>query len=249
LFEIGTSLREARTRQGLDFPELEQATKIRVKYLKALEDEQFEQLPSQTYIKGFLHAYADHLGLDGQVYVDEYNTRYVTGRDDDSAGGIRPRHSEVRPRQHRQQRRIERNVVVIALLGIAIVTALVFAAWKFGGGAKQVTGATPGGKKGTTTKKHTVSPARLARSVKAAKGDSTLQVRVGSASGRQFWNGTLLKGRTLKLPRAQLWISLASPENVVFRLRGQSVPIGARRPCVVVITRAGRIAPAVGNSC
>src|SRR3954471_1331715 len=96
MFEIGSSLREARTRQGLDFPELEQATKIRMKYLRALEDEQFEQLPSQTYVKGFLRAYADHLGLDGQVYVDEYNTRYVTG-EDDSGGGIRPRHSEVRP--------------------------------------------------------------------------------------------------------------------------------------------------------
>src|SRR6266487_4728714 len=79
VFEIGNSLREARLRQGLDFPEIEQTTKIRAKYLRALEDEQFEVLPAQTYVKGFLRSYAEYLGLDGQLYVDEYNSRFVVG--------------------------------------------------------------------------------------------------------------------------------------------------------------------------
>src|SRR5919106_6101246 len=82
VFEIGSSLREARLRQGLEFAELEQATKIRGKYLRALEDEQFDLLPAQTYVKGFLRSYAEYLGLDGQLYVDEYNSRYVTGEDE-----------------------------------------------------------------------------------------------------------------------------------------------------------------------
>ena len=79
MFEIGNSLRDARVRKELDFPELEQGTKIRAKYLKALEDEAFDQLPGPTYVKGFLRTYADYLGLDGQLYVDEYNVRYGTG--------------------------------------------------------------------------------------------------------------------------------------------------------------------------
>ena len=79
MFEIGNSLREARLRQGLDFSEIEQATKIRGKYLRALEEEQFEVLPAQTYVKGFLRSYSDYLGLDGQLYVDEFNSRYVRG--------------------------------------------------------------------------------------------------------------------------------------------------------------------------
>src|ERR1044071_10234257 len=82
MFEIGNSLREARLRQHLDFPEIEQATKIRGKYLRALEDEQFEVLPAQTYVKGFLRSYAEYLGLDGQLYVDEYNSRFVVGDDE-----------------------------------------------------------------------------------------------------------------------------------------------------------------------
>ena len=77
MFEIGNSLREARLRQGLEFPEIEYATKVRSKYLRALEDEQFDILPAQTYVKGFLRTYAEYLGLDGQLYVDEYNSRYV----------------------------------------------------------------------------------------------------------------------------------------------------------------------------
>ena len=77
MFEIGNSLREARLRREIDFVEAEPATKIRGKYLRALEDEQFEVLPAQTYVKGFLRTYAEYLGLDGQLYVDEYNSRYV----------------------------------------------------------------------------------------------------------------------------------------------------------------------------
>ena len=82
MFEIGNSLREARLRQGLEFPELEQATKIRGKYLRALEQEEFEQLPGPTYVKGFLRSYAEYLGLDGQLYVDEYNSCFVVGEEE-----------------------------------------------------------------------------------------------------------------------------------------------------------------------
>ena len=54
MFEIGNSLREARTRKGLDFPELEEGTKIRAKYLRAIENEEWEMLPGPTFVKSFL---------------------------------------------------------------------------------------------------------------------------------------------------------------------------------------------------
>ena len=127
MFEIGSSLREARERQGLDITELELQTKVRSKYLRALEDEHFDQLPAHTYIKGFLRTYADALGLDGQLYVDEYNSRFVAGEDEID---LRPR--RVSPAR-RPRRRREGGVVLVALAAIAITTALVIAAWKFGG--------------------------------------------------------------------------------------------------------------------
>jgi cytoskeleton protein RodZ len=48
VFEIGNSLREARQRQGLELARVEDATKIRGKYLQALEDERFEVLPAAS---------------------------------------------------------------------------------------------------------------------------------------------------------------------------------------------------------
>ena len=76
---------------GLDFDELEERTKIRAKYLRALEDERFDQLPGHAYVKGFLRTYADSLGLDGQLYVDEYNSRYVAGEDEAPLRAAPPR--------------------------------------------------------------------------------------------------------------------------------------------------------------
>ena len=116
MFEIGNSLREARLRQGLDFPEIEQRTKIRGKYLRALEEEQFDLLPGQTYVKGFLRSYAEYLGLDGQLYVDEFNSRYVTGEEEPP---IRPRRAE--PSFGRRGRTGESRGIMLALAGIAAV--------------------------------------------------------------------------------------------------------------------------------
>ncbi len=107
MFEIGNSLREARLRQGLEFAEVEQATKIRGKYLRALEDEQFDILPGQTYVKGFLRAYSEYLGLDGQLYVDEYNSRYIPG---DAETPLRARSTSVGPRGNP---RVESSVVLV----------------------------------------------------------------------------------------------------------------------------------------
>src|SRR4051812_38533638 len=129
MFEIGNSLREARLRQKLDFPELEQAVKIRAKYLKALEEEEFDILPASTYVKGFLRAYADSLGLDGQLYVDEYNSRFVSD-DEHHSRQISTRRSSVAPRRHR---RLEGRILAFVLTGIATAAALVFVAFRFGG--------------------------------------------------------------------------------------------------------------------
>ena len=73
---IGERLREARMRQGLDISELETSTKIRAKYLRALENDEFGMLPGSTYVKSFLRTYAEHLGLDAQLLVEEYRAQH-----------------------------------------------------------------------------------------------------------------------------------------------------------------------------
>src|SRR3954470_9287199 len=73
---IGDSLREARMRQPLDIADVEGRTKIRAKYLRALENEEFGMLPGPTFVKTFLRTYAESLGLDPQVLVEEYRATY-----------------------------------------------------------------------------------------------------------------------------------------------------------------------------
>ncbi|HEX2232309.1 MAG TPA: helix-turn-helix domain-containing protein [Thermoleophilaceae bacterium] len=73
---IGDTLREARMRQQLDIADVEARTKIRAKYLRALENEEFGLLPGSTFVKTFLRTYAEVLGLDSHRLVDEYRLHH-----------------------------------------------------------------------------------------------------------------------------------------------------------------------------
>jgi cytoskeleton protein RodZ len=245
VFEIGNSLREARLRQQLEFPEIEQATKIRAKYLRALEDEQFEQLPAQTYVKGFLRTYADYLGLDGQLYVDEFNSRYVVGEEEPP---VRVRRSASGPPL---SRRLESRGVFLTLLAIGAVFALVIAAWKFGStGEQRYQGVGPNGTKPTAPSP--VTPKRPARRpqrrpatarlvLTAAYGPCWLQARAGSAAGPQVYEGTLEQGKKLWLtPRRRFWIAAGAPGNLVASINGRRVSIpGSGVSASFVVTPRG----------
>jgi cytoskeleton protein RodZ len=74
--EIGATLREARMRARIDVSEIEAQTKIRAKYLRALENEEWGLLPGSTFVKSFLRTYAQALGLDGKALVEEYRLHH-----------------------------------------------------------------------------------------------------------------------------------------------------------------------------
>ena len=74
--EIGQTLRETRMRNRIDITEVEAGTKIRAKYLRALENEEWDLLPGPTFVKTFLRTYAEYLGLDSRMLVEEYKQRY-----------------------------------------------------------------------------------------------------------------------------------------------------------------------------
>src|SRR4051794_14085732 len=86
-------------RQKIDIADVETATKIRAKYLRALENEEFGLLPGNTFVKTFLRTYAEYLGLDPQLLLEEYRA------------GYEPRGEELQPysvaarRRQRDQRR------------------------------------------------------------------------------------------------------------------------------------------------
>ena len=82
---IGEVLKRTRTRHKIDIRTVEQQTKIRIKYLRALENEEWDVLPGPAYAKGFLRTYAQFLGLDGDALVDEYRRTVEAALDADRA--------------------------------------------------------------------------------------------------------------------------------------------------------------------
>jgi hypothetical protein len=79
--DIGSLLRETRIRNKIDITTVEEATKIRAKYLRALENEEWILLPGPTYVKTFLRTYAQFLGLDPHLLVEEYSARFEEPED------------------------------------------------------------------------------------------------------------------------------------------------------------------------
>jgi transcriptional regulator with XRE-family HTH domain len=74
--DIGDTLRDARMRAHIDVSEIEAKTKIRAKYLRALENEEWSLLPGPTFVKSFLRTYAQALGLDGKALVEQYRVNH-----------------------------------------------------------------------------------------------------------------------------------------------------------------------------
>jgi len=225
VFEIGNSLREARTRRGMEFAQAEQTTKIRGKYLRALEEERFDVLPSETYVKGFLRTYADYLGLDGQLYVDEYSSRFVTGDD------WQPRAQRSSARQKRE-RRLQANVVLIVLAAIALVTVVVITAWSSSGGGVN----TPKVVAKPTAPKHAVIPGL---EITAVGGPSKVIVNRMGARGRILYEGTLEKGHVQAFSGTRFWLNLGAPENLVIKVAGRRVHIAGYRPWVLTVGPTG----------
>src|SRR3712207_3250788 len=127
MFEIGSALRQARERRRLGLDQAEAETKVRARYLRALEDEEFEILPGPAYVKGFLRTYADYLGLDGRLFVEEYNCRFVDPRLEDEL--LFPRTRAMPPRPKRRPKR-EADVILVVLAAIVALTVIVAIGWK-----------------------------------------------------------------------------------------------------------------------
>lgn len=68
---IGETLREARERRGLTIEQVAQETRISARFVEALEEERFEELPAPVYVRGFLRSYANFLRIDPQPLLDQ----------------------------------------------------------------------------------------------------------------------------------------------------------------------------------
>jgi cytoskeleton protein RodZ len=119
--EIGATLRDARMRAKIDINEVETSTKIRAKYLRAIENEEWGLLPGDVYVKSFLRTYGDYLGLDSRQLIDDYKRRYERPSDNDQRPIMPP------GRERDRQSRGPRGPLVPpwALIGVVLVAVVV----------------------------------------------------------------------------------------------------------------------------
>jgi cytoskeletal protein RodZ len=158
--DIGATLREARMRQRIDISEIESETKIRAKYLRALENEEWDLLPGPTYVKSFLRTYADALGLDGKLLIEEYKLRHERLSDVE----LQP----IAPPGRRERSRRPRAVIPRGWLVAVVVVGLLVGLWVIGNGNDDnggPTGSTP--PPASTQSKTTTSSSKASSKKKA----------------------------------------------------------------------------------
>ncbi len=227
MFEIGSTLREARVRRSLTLQQVEEDTKIRVKYLQAMENEDFDLIPGTTYAKAFLRTYSTYLGLDANVILQEFSSRGAQ-RDHEPFSG-----SSIigKPRSHRG-----RNTLVFVAVICLLVLAVIYVLGMDGGDGDQgpvtkpsALGLTSASPSPSVSASAPASPSASATPsdevrVSAADGDCWLEVRVGSATGRVLFSGTLNDGATKVFRGAALWLRLGNPPALRIRVHGTKVP-------------------------
>jgi cytoskeleton protein RodZ len=235
MFQIGESLREARTRRGLSPADVHRAIRIRERYLTALEEERWDMLPGEAYVRGFLKTYADFLGLDGNLYLDEYNTR------------IRPLAEDPLLALPARRRRGVPSRGVAVLAGLVAVAALVagLAAWQLGGSSTPQSASPPPSTARTTvehaTKRGTPTGPVFA-SLSAARGRCWLLVRDGGPNGALLFEGVLEQGQAKRFRlRPRLWVRMGAPSMVDLRVAGKLVPGLPAAPENLLLTRTGAV--------
>jgi transcriptional regulator with XRE-family HTH domain len=229
MLEIGSTLREARTRAGLDLASIEAATMIPARYLEALENEQFERLPVAPYRRSFLREYARYLGLDASVLDAEYELRYEP-----------PEPEPAHPARAGLTRAVALDALtpgrLAALAGVALVALAAWLLGSSGGSNPSRRAAAPPAHHSTpavaaapparpaATLQHPAAPSAPSLTLVASRGPCWLLVQIGSAAGRTVYMQTLQAGRAVSFGlRKPLWIRVGAPWNLDVTIGRRSV--------------------------
>ncbi|HEX3833571.1 MAG TPA: helix-turn-helix domain-containing protein [Solirubrobacteraceae bacterium] len=225
--EIGSRLREARMRAKIDINEVETRTKIRAKYLRAMENEEWDLLPGEVYVKSFLRTYGEYLGLDTRQLIDDFRRRYE--RLDDHE--LRPIAPLGRDRDRTPRRRGIPPWLVIAAVLVVVVVVLFFVGQNSPGPKSPSTT-----QAGTTTTHRARHRPRKRRVHKAVPTTVKLQLQptgqvyvcLVDSTGKKLIPGLIFNtGQTIPTKSASKLLLTLGNNNVKMTVNGVSVPVPA----------------------
>ncbi|HLK42953.1 MAG TPA: helix-turn-helix domain-containing protein [Thermoleophilia bacterium] len=235
---IGSELRAERERRGLALAEVEARTKIRVRYLAALEEGRYELLPGHAYARAFLRDYAEELGLDPSPALSELEP---------PAEQLPPPPPPPPPRLPR----VARRTALAGATAVVMVAAVTVAGALLGGGGRHAVAVTHPGSTATThtrppTRAHRHARSRTHRSasappvrdlieVAATTGNCWLEIRSGSATGPLLYEATLAAGDTVRFHRRFLWVRVGAPSSLRLTVDGRVEPVPLTAPGDIAI--------------
>lgn len=127
--EVGKKLHDARVAKGYTLDDLQQATKIQKRYLIAIEDEKFDELPGDFYVRAFVKQYADTVGLDGEDLLKEYDDNLPKAKTDEYSEHI-AQAVETRATSKRKLTKVnDARKYLPTVIAIVIVVIVLAAIW------------------------------------------------------------------------------------------------------------------------
>lgn len=252
--DIGDKLKSAREAKGLSIQDIEKATKIQSRYLEAIENNEFDKLPGDFYVRAFIRQYAQVVGLDGKELLSDYHEDIPESKPDEYVeNSIDNKSEEVRETTDNKKNLWKNYLPRIAIvLGVIIVILVVYALYaRLSSGGQQNeadnSGVTVSSQKSSSSsskkpaKKVAVSQVRVKKisdneyRVTGLKNNRRLVVRAGSTQnisasvstdGNTTWQSTLIakQKHTVALP--------SNVQRVVITLgndNGTSITIGGKK--------------------
>jgi len=223
--EIGETLRETRMRRRIDMSEVEAATKIRAKYLRALENEEWDLLPGPTFVKTFLRTYAEYLDLDPRLLVEEYRQRFERPATQD----LTPFGPGMGSQRRRRRQRRPIGPLIVVLLGVAALLGALYVLGISDGDDDDPT--PPVSESPAPTATPTPSPRQERPRRRSAPTRVTLRltatdavfVCLVDATGRELIDGVILNpGQTTRRFRSQRFRANFGNGNVRMNVGGRS---------------------------
>jgi cytoskeleton protein RodZ len=246
--EIGATLREARMRAKIDINEVEARTKIRAKYLRAIENEEWDLLPGEVYVKSFLRTYGDFLGLDTRQLIDDFRRRYERPSDHE----LRPIAPLGRERERAAKGPLLPPWAIIGLVLVAVVGVL-FYVGNQNKPKPPATTPTQAVTRHPTHRRRHRRPATIKLPVTASTVKLQMQatgqvyICVVNGTGKKLIPGLIFNtGQTIPIETASKLLITLGNDLVKMKVNGTAVPIAASSSSIGFELTPGKTRPLAG---
>jgi Helix-turn-helix domain len=236
---IGETLRDARNRRKLGLEEVEAATKIRVRFLRAMENEEWEALPGSAYTRAFLRTYASYLGLDGERIADDYRSAA------EQPGVPRPPRIEPASGGPKRRPRVPGRLVGALVFAILIAAVIAIGLISGGGHKSEKAGRAGGGAADRASRAKGASPAPRPGVAVRLAATAEVWVCMLDATGKPVIDGEILEPGTEVGPfRAQGFKAAFGNGDFELTINGERADTPpSSSPVGYEIDAAGRLTP------